>query len=182
MGTLRGTIAHSSECAAMNARSYATLKARQCNGLQSDDDESSTVAIKWRESCFKSLLLVSTILREMVGELFPSDSSARRIKGEIGSSFQVIGELIGDMGGHSAEEMEHLEEALKLKTEACGDDQNNESIADTLVSGSFLSIFVAASSVSPLHSLSLVCYGLSSSKTLELYLRSEMLRECAAYL
>eukprot|EP00970_Alexandrium_tamarense_P018345 scaffold13329_cov209-Alexandrium_tamarense.AAC.9 len=132
MGTLRGTIAHSSECAAMNARSYATLKARQCNGLQSDDDESSTVAIKWRESCFKSLLLVSTILREMVGELFPSDSSARRIKGEIGSSFQVIGELIGDMGGHSAEEMEHLEEALKLKTEACGDDQNNESIADTL--------------------------------------------------
>jgi hypothetical protein len=50
----------------------------------------------------------------------------------------MIGECLGDIGEYRVQEMEHYEEALALMTEAYGADQNHESIADILVSSSFL--------------------------------------------
>lgn len=46
----------------------------------------------------------------------------------------MIGEALGELGNHRVEEMEQYEESLQIKTEAYGENQNDESIADTLVS------------------------------------------------
>ena len=101
----------------------------------------------WNEHRFKILSSISTVLREKAGELSAADYSQRHVRNEstrrnlqkdIGNALQMIGECIGDIGEYRVQELEHYEEALALMTEAYGADQNHESIADILVSSSFL--------------------------------------------
>jgi len=102
--------------------------------------------LAWKECYFKVLCIISTILREKAGEAFSkrlaegayenntTEYNSRHIKEEIGEAFQIVGESIGDIDSdtYRIEELENYEEALQLKTEAFGGDQNNASIADTL--------------------------------------------------
>ena len=101
----------------------------------------------WNEHRFKILSSISTVLRQKAGELSAVDysqchvrneSSRRNLQKDIGNALQMIGECLGDIGEYRVQEMEHYEEALALMTEAYGADQNHESIADILVSSSFL--------------------------------------------
>lgn len=118
----------------------------------------------WSEYHFKILCSVSAVLRGRVETLSQEENEARM---DIGQSMKIIGECIGEIGPYYVQEMEHYEEAFRLLTEAYGQDQNHEAIADILVSCmaqprfsvQLISSFSLTNRYRPHHQ---VCYGLSS--------------------
>jgi hypothetical protein len=118
----------------------------------------------WSEYHFKILCSVSAVLRGRVETLSQEENEARM---DIGQSMKIIGECIGEIGPYYVQEMEHYEEAFRLLTEAYGQDQNHEAIADILVSSmaqprfsvQLISSFSLTNRYRPHHQ---VCYGLSS--------------------
>eukprot|EP00571_Detonula_confervacea_P015485 CAMPEP_0172308866 /NCGR_PEP_ID=MMETSP1058-20130122/9334_1 /TAXON_ID=83371 /ORGANISM="Detonula confervacea, Strain CCMP 353" /LENGTH=1252 /DNA_ID=CAMNT_0013021381 /DNA_START=64 /DNA_END=3819 /DNA_ORIENTATION=+ len=99
----------------------------------------------WKEDHFKILCSISTVLREKAGEVAASfadnarchhdgnnESKRRNLQKDIADALLMIGGCIGNIGVYRIQEMEHYEEALQLKSEAFGDDQNHVSIAEIL--------------------------------------------------
>jgi len=157
MGLLEATTAYCRDCSRMNVCIAESLDEWRRKQLQDADmkRELSTSPMddygyhgstanhppdveSWNEDHFKILCSVSKVLREKAEEVRAADnydeSMRRNIQKDIGNAMQMIGECIGDIGVHRAQEMEHYEEALRLKGEAYGDDQNHPEVADILVS------------------------------------------------
>ena len=155
MGLLEATTAYCRDCSRMNVCIAESLDEWRRKQLQEADmkREISTSPMddygyhgsaanhppdveSWNEDHFKILCSVSKVLREKAEEVRAVDnydeSKRRNIQKDIGNSMQMIGECIGDIGVHRAQEMEHYEEALRLKSEAYGDDQNHPEVADIL--------------------------------------------------
>ena len=127
------------------------------------DNQKADIA-GWRENHFKILRSVSTVLRGRVETLSQEGNEVRM---DIGQSMKIIGECIGEIGPYYVQEMEHYEEAFRLLSEAHGEDQNHEAIADILVSCmaqprfyvQMISSFSLTNRYRPHHQ---VCYGLLS--------------------
>ena len=157
MGLLEATAAYCRDCSRMDVCIAESLDEWRRKQLQDADmkRELSTSPMddygyhgsaanhppdveSWNEDHFKILCSVSKKLREKAEEVRAADnydeSKRRNIQKDIGNAMQMIGECIGDIGVHRAQEMEHYEEALRLKSEAYGDDQNHPEVADILVS------------------------------------------------
>lgn len=157
LGLLEGTSAHCRDCNRMNACMSETVgkwrrkqlwaadvkREQSTNSFYDYPKQASTIApdmSKWKEDHFKILCSVSLVLRQKVGELtspdaehyIRADSKRRQLQNEVGDAMHMIGQGIGDIGVYRVEELEHYEEALQLKSEALGGDQNHESVADLL--------------------------------------------------
>ncbi|KAL3800826.1 hypothetical protein HJC23_001663 [Cyclotella cryptica] len=142
MGILRAVNTHCWEYARIIQYRTVASKIEQSNKQQAVNDNSGNVTAaellhlsleRSRQNCLNSFYGLSEMLREQVKKI-SSDNKNYRLKEleELGISFQTVGESIGSMGGTGEEEMKQYEEALTLKTEAYGGNQNHESIADTL--------------------------------------------------
>jgi hypothetical protein len=127
MGLLVGTAAHCRDCSTM-ALILSQLPDRR-------NKRSDSIA-GWSEEHYKILCSVSSILRKKAGDLShnQNDSRRRTLQMDIGNAMLMIGKCIADIGIYRVQEVEHYEEALALKTESYGGDQNHESLADILVS------------------------------------------------
>jgi len=155
MGLLEATTAYCRDCSRMDVCIAESLDEWRRKQLQEADmkRELSTSPMddygyhgstanhppdveSWNEDHFKILCSVSKVLREKAEEVRAADNygdtKRRNIQKDIGNAMQMIGECIGDIGVHRAQEMEHYEEALRLKSEAYGDDQNHPEVADIL--------------------------------------------------
>jgi len=155
MGLLEATAAYCRDCSRMDVCIAESLEEWRRKQLQDADmkRELSTSPMddygyhgstanhppdveSWNEDHFKILCSVSKVLREKAEEVRAADNygdtKRRNIQKDIGNAMQMIGECIGDIGVHRAQEMEHYEEALRLKSEAYGDDQNHPEVADIL--------------------------------------------------
>ena len=169
-GLLEGSRAHCrdlarlAECISESVEEWQRKQLQVTNSKQSSPNGAlaankySQDLAKWKEEHFNILCSISMVLREKAGEVAATscgrgkhdgEINQRQLQRDIGDALQTIGESIGDIKMYRAQEMEHYEEALKLKSEAFGDDQNHESIADILVSflqarkrASFLSSFL----------------------------------------
>ena len=127
MGLLVGTAAHCRDCLAM---ALILSQSPDRRNKQSDS------IAGWSEEHYKILCSVSSILRKKAGDLThdQNDSRRRTLQMDVGNAMQMIGKCIADIGIYRVQEIEHYEEALALKTESYGGDQNHESLADILVS------------------------------------------------
>ena len=153
MGLLGGTTAHCRDCSQMDIRIAESVDEWRRKQLQAADvkrDQTTTSPLddygnhgtrapnveSWKEDHFKILCAVSDVLRTEASKVSSSSDAYERrtIYKDIGNAMQMIGECIGNIGVYRAQEMEHYEEALRLKSEAYGDDQNHPDIADILVS------------------------------------------------
>ena len=155
MGLLEATAAYCRDCSRMDVCVAESLDEWRRKQLQDADmkRELSTSPMddygyhgsatnhppdveSWNEDHFKILCSVSKVLREKAEEVRAADNcdetKRRNLQKDIGNAMQMIGECIGDIGVHRAQEMEHYEEALRLKSEAYGDDQNHPEVADIL--------------------------------------------------
>jgi hypothetical protein len=127
MGLLVGTAAHCHDCSAM-----ALIVSQSPDRRNKRSDSIAG----WSEEHYQILCSVSSILRKKAGDLShdQNDSRRRTLQMDIGNVMLMIGKCIADIGIYRVQEVEHYEEALALKTESYGGDQNHESLADILVS------------------------------------------------
>lgn len=108
-----------------------TLKPEQ-QALSSRSQNANTTDIKsWRQNRIRSLCVMSATLQDHAIHTSVV-LNTRGFKKELGTCFQMLGTSIGSTGDNISEEINQYEQALMLRTEAYGDKQNHESIADTL--------------------------------------------------
>jgi hypothetical protein len=126
MGISRAVHTHCWECTAMTE-----LKTMQSSQPYATVESSKPSHEIWRQNCMESICNMSTLLRDN-NNSNSLDINVRGLKRELGSCFQLLGESIGSTGEFITEEIKQYERALMFRTEAFGDHQNHESIADTL--------------------------------------------------